>query len=59
MKDRNSLLISALATAITVGNIAIPSAMTEPDRARIEAADHHAPMKTAACTLALTELPAD
>ncbi|SEN36343.1 hypothetical protein SAMN04488077_11610 [Roseovarius tolerans] len=60
MKDRNSLLISALAMAITVGNIAIPSAMTEPDRARIEAApDHRAPMKTAACALALTELPTD
>ena len=64
MKDKNSLLISALATAITVGNIAIPSAMTEPDRAGIEVAatvapDRHAPMKTAACALALTELPAD
>lgn len=64
MKDRNSLLISALAIAITVGNIAIPSAMTEPDQARIEVAanaapDRHAPMKTAACALALTELPAD
>jgi hypothetical protein len=60
MKDRNSLLISALATAITVGNIATPSTMTEPDQARIEAApDRHAPMKTDACTLALTEFPAD
>ncbi|WP_294607235.1 hypothetical protein [uncultured Roseovarius sp.] len=64
MKDRNSLLISALAMAITVGNIAIPSAMTEPDRARIEEAakaapDQHASMKTAACTLALTKFPAD
>jgi hypothetical protein len=64
MKDRNSLLISALAMAITVGNIAIPSAMTESDRAQIEMAakavhDPYAPMKTAACALALTELPAD
>ena len=64
MKDRNSLLISALAMAITVGNIAIPSTMTEPDQARIEVAakaapDHHEPMRTAACALALTELPAD
>ncbi|WP_297772456.1 hypothetical protein [uncultured Roseovarius sp.] len=64
MKDRNSLLISALAMAITVGNIAIPSAMTEPDQARIEVAtkaapDSHAPMKTVACALALTELLAD
>ena len=64
MKDRNSLLISALAMAITVGNIAIPSTMTEPDQARIEVAakaapDHRAPMRTAACALALTELPAD
>ena len=60
MKDRNSLLISALAVAIAVGNIAIPSTMTESDRARIEAApDHRAPMKTAACALALTELPPD
>jgi hypothetical protein len=64
MKDRNSLLISALAVAITVGNIAIPSAMTEPDQARIEVAAkatpaHPAPMKTTACALALTELSAD
>jgi len=64
MKDRNSLLISALAMAITVGNIATPSTMTEPDQAQIEMAakavhDPDAPMKTAACALALTELPAD
>ena len=64
MKDRNSLLISALAVAIAVGNIAIPSAMTEPDQAQIEMAakatpDHRAPMKTAARALALTELSAD
>ncbi|KGM88872.1 hypothetical protein rosmuc_01094 [Roseovarius mucosus DSM 17069] len=64
MKDRNSLLISALAMAITVGNVAIPSVMAEPDQARMAVADkaapdHHAPMKTAACALALTEMPAD
>ncbi|MGQ3489350.1 hypothetical protein [Roseovarius pacificus] len=64
MKDRNSLLISFLAMAITVGNIAIPSTMTEPDPAWIEEAakaapDRHASMKTTACALALTELPAD
>lgn len=59
MKDRNSLLISALDTAITVGNIAIPLATPGPDHARIEVAakaapDRHAPLKTAACALALT-----
>ncbi|MBU3259550.1 hypothetical protein KPG71_05930 [Roseovarius sp. PS-C2] len=64
MKDRNSRLISALAMAIAVGNIAIPSAMTELDPAHIGVAanaahDGHAPMKTAACALALTELPAN
>ncbi|RKT32576.1 hypothetical protein BXY70_1924 [Roseovarius halotolerans] len=64
MKDRNSLLILALAVAITAGNIAIPSAMPDTDRAQTQMAskaapDHHAPMKTAACALALTEVLAD
>ncbi|MEQ8901752.1 MAG: hypothetical protein RID11_00420 [Roseovarius sp.] len=64
MTDRNSLLISALAMAITVGNLAISLATPGPDHTRIEmvakaAPDRHAPMKTDACTLALTDLPAN
>lgn len=62
--DRNLLLISALAVAIAVGNIAMPLAMTEPDPARTVVAaevahDRYSPMKTATCALELTEMPAN
>lgn len=60
MKDRNSFIITALAIAITAGNIAIPLAMPGTERAHIQMAsnaapDRHAPAKAGVCALALTE----
>ncbi|MFB9149381.1 hypothetical protein [Roseovarius ramblicola] len=64
MKDRNSLLISALAVAITVGNLAIPATMPAAGRAHAQLAakaapDHREPGSASACARALTDLPAD
>ncbi|WP_294613843.1 hypothetical protein [uncultured Roseovarius sp.] len=64
MKDRNSLLISALAVAITVGNLAIPAAMPRAELAHAQlatqaATDHREQGIASACGRALTDLPTD